>query len=99
MYVQAEVERGDVSSSILCYMRKSNVKEDVARDHIKEMVMETWKKMNKHFLENSSPLIKYIMNMARVAHFIYQNGDGFGVQDKQTRKQILSSLIQPLPLN
>ncbi|XP_055803223.1 alpha-farnesene synthase-like [Solanum dulcamara] len=95
----AELERGDVSSSILCYMRKSNVKEDVARDHIKEMVMETWKKMNKHCLENSSPLIKYIMNMARVAHFIYQNGDGFGVQDKQTRKQILSSLIQPLPLN
>lgn len=98
----AELERGDVSSSILCYMKKANVKEDVARGHIKDMVMETWKKMNKHCFENSSslgPLIKYIMNMARVTHFIYQNGDGFGVQDRETRQQILSSLVESLPLN
>ncbi|XP_069150493.1 alpha-farnesene synthase-like [Solanum lycopersicum] len=95
----AELERGDVSSSILCYMRKENVKEDVARKHIEEMVIETWKKMNRHCFENSSPLIKYIMNIARVTHFIYQNGDGFGVQDRETRQQILSSLVQSLPLN
>ncbi|PHT56198.1 hypothetical protein CQW23_04684 [Capsicum baccatum] len=98
----AELERGDVSSSILCYMRKADVKEDVAREHIKDMVMETWKKMNKHSIENNSsslrPLMKYIMNIARVTHFIYQNGDGFGVQDGETRQQILSSLVQPLPL-
>ncbi|PHT90612.1 hypothetical protein T459_05725 [Capsicum annuum] len=98
----AELDRGDVSSSILCYMRKADVKEDVAREHIKDMVMETWKKMNKHSIENNSsslrPLMKYIMNIARVTHFIYQNGDGFGVQDGETRQQILSSLVQPLPL-
>lgn len=80
-------------------MRKENVKEDVARKHIEEMVIETWKKMNRHCFENSSPLIKYIMNIARVTHFIYQNGDGFGVQDRETRQQILSSLVQSLPLN
>ncbi|CAN4078288.1 unnamed protein product [Withania somnifera] len=98
----AELERGEVSSSILCYMRKANAKEDVARKHIKEMVMETWRKMNKHCFENSSSLgslVKYIMNIARVAHFIYQNGDGFGVQDRETRQQILSSLVESLPLN
>ncbi|KAM3285334.1 alpha-farnesene synthase isoform X1 [Capsicum chacoense] len=98
----AELERGDVSSSILCYMRKADVKEDVAREHIKDMVMETWKKMNKHSIENNSsslrPLMKHIMNIARVTHFIYQNGDGFGVQDGETHQQILSSLVQPLPL-
>ncbi|MCD9559926.1 hypothetical protein HAX54_018303 [Datura stramonium] len=98
----AELERGDVASCILCYMSKENVKEDVAREHIKGMVMETWKKMNKHCFHNSSslgPLMKYIMNMARVAHFIYQYGDGFGVQDRETRQQILSSLVESLPLN
>ncbi|XP_049357157.1 alpha-farnesene synthase-like [Solanum verrucosum] len=96
----AELERGDVSSCILCYMKKENVKEDVARKHIEEMVIETWKKMNKHcFANSSSTLIKYIMNIARVTHFIYQNGDGFGVQDRETRQQILSSLVQSLPLN
>ncbi|KAJ8549691.1 hypothetical protein K7X08_033398 [Anisodus acutangulus] len=98
----AELERGDVSSSVLCYMKKENVKEDVAREYIKNMVTETWKKMNKHCFEQYSPslrsLVKYIMNIARVTHFIYLNGDGFGVQDRETREQILSSLVESLPL-
>ncbi|XP_060192871.1 alpha-farnesene synthase-like [Lycium barbarum] len=98
----AELKRGDVSSSVLCYMKEADVEEDVAREDIKDMVMETWKKMNKYCFDNSAlslgPLIKYIMNIARVTHFIYQNGDGFGVQDRETQQQILSSLIESLPL-
>lgn len=99
---KAELERGDAPSSILCYMREANVTEEEARDHIRNIITNLWKKINGLCL-NCSPnvlqtLVKYIVNIARVANFIYQNGDGFSVQDGDTRDQVLSSLIEPLPL-
>ncbi|KAL7088784.1 hypothetical protein ACP275_13G148600 [Erythranthe tilingii] len=99
---KAEVERGDAPSSILCYMREANVTEEEARSRIKNIVTHSWKKINGLFI-NTTPnsqkqIIKYIVNIARVAHFIYQNGDGFGVQDRETKEQVFSCLIQPLPL-
>jgi alpha-farnesene synthase len=99
----AELERGDASSSILCYMREANVSEEVAREHVRNIIVETWEKINSHCMSATGtfpqePVIKHIVNTGRAAHFTYQNGDGFGVQDLETREQILSSLIEPLAL-
>nr|AHI50307.1 ocimene synthase [Erythranthe cardinalis] len=99
---KAELERGDAPSSILCYMKDANVTEEEARDHTRNIITSSWKKINGIFI-NTTPhsqqqMIKYIVNTARVANFIYQNGDGFGVQDGETRQQVLSCLIEPLPL-
>ncbi|KAL3850834.1 hypothetical protein ACJIZ3_012716 [Penstemon smallii] len=96
-----ELERGDAPSSILCYMRESNVTEEEARGHIRNIITYSWKKINDSFISSSrseQPILKYIINAARVVNFIYQDGDGFGDQDRETRDQILSCLIQPLPL-
>ncbi|KAL3643356.1 hypothetical protein CASFOL_014171 [Castilleja foliolosa] len=96
-----ELERGDAPSSILCYMREVNATESEARDHIRKLIIESWKKMNELFTvcpHSQQPMIKYIVNIARVVNFIYQNGDGYGVQYRETRKQVLSCLIEPLPL-
>ncbi|TXG55305.1 hypothetical protein EZV62_020561 [Acer yangbiense] len=43
----AELERGETASSILCYMRETGVSEEVAREHIRTLIDETWMKMNK----------------------------------------------------
>nr|GME01645.1 alpha-farnesene synthase-like [Ipomoea batatas] len=103
----AELERGDAPSSILCYMKETGVTEEVARKHIRNVVHETWTKINKFcFNDNScSPvfsslgtLVECVTNTARVSHFIYQNGDGFGVPDHETRDQVISYLIEPIPL-
>ncbi|CDP19906.1 unnamed protein product [Coffea canephora] len=97
----AELERGDAPSSILCYMRQENVSEEVAREHIRSIIWRTWKKINSRCIKTSTFLqksAKYIVNEARVAHFIYQHGDGFGVQDRENRKRVLSNLIEPLAL-
>ncbi|KAL9146567.1 hypothetical protein ABFS82_13G118800 [Erythranthe guttata] len=99
---KAEGERGDAPSSIICYMREENVTEEEARSRIKNIITDSWKKINGLFI-NTTPnsqkqIIKYIVNIARVANFIYQNGDGFGVQDRETKEQVFSCLIQPLPL-
>ncbi|KAK2990981.1 hypothetical protein RJ640_005463 [Escallonia rubra] len=95
----AELERGDASSSILCYMKEANVSEEVARDHIRSIIMQTWKNVSNQFLiqpPSLQPFAKCTVNIARVAQFIYQNGDGFGVQDRETRDHVLSMLIEPL---
>ncbi|XP_031247510.1 alpha-farnesene synthase-like, partial [Pistacia vera] len=94
-----ELERGDVASSILCYMRELDVSEEIARSHIKEMINKSWTSINGHCFTQSSllkPFVNITTNFARVAHCLYENGDGFGVQDRDTKKQILSLLIKPI---
>nr|ANB66345.1 terpene synthase [Camellia sinensis] len=98
----AELERGDAPSSILCFMRVANVSEEIARKKIRTSIKDTWNKINHEFITQSpflQPFVKYTVNTARVAHFIYQHGDGFGNQDRETRAQVLSMLIEPLKIN
>ncbi|KAK1556255.1 hypothetical protein Q3G72_001561 [Acer saccharum] len=97
----AELERGDVASSILCYMREANVSEEVARNHIKAMISETWTKNNGQCFSRSPLLQSFVnitTNFARVAHSLYQYEDGFGVQDRDTKKTILSLLVEPMSM-
>ncbi|KAG9156492.1 hypothetical protein Leryth_025157 [Lithospermum erythrorhizon] len=97
----AELARGDAPSSILCYMREENVSEEVARKYIRELMMDAWMNINKH-LNTLSPgeeqLVKYLVNIARIGHFMYQHGDGFGVQDRETKHEVLHNLIEPIAI-
>ncbi|OMO64933.1 hypothetical protein COLO4_31678 [Corchorus olitorius] len=100
----AEKERGDAPSSILCYMREVNVSEEQAQEHIKDLITKTWKKINgQSFNISQSPslqsFVKVTTNIARMVHCLYQFGDGFGIQDKETRRHILSLLIEPYKLD
>lgn len=96
------MERGDAPSSIVCHMREASVTEKQGREHIRKLISESWKKINgavvmRRFPNRQQRMMRYIVNTARVATFIYQNGDGFGVQDRETRDQVLSCLIHPMP--
>ncbi|PHT90616.1 hypothetical protein T459_05729 [Capsicum annuum] len=95
----AELERGDVASSIICYMQEENVSEDVAREHIESIILNSWKKINYHFNTLSTShqkIVKHVINEARMAHVMYHSGDGFGVQDGETQDQVLINLVEPL---
>ncbi|BBH01399.1 terpene synthase 21, partial [Prunus dulcis] len=100
----AEQERGDAPSAILCYMREMNASEDTAEAKIKGMIDNAWKKINGTCLRTPqqlpflSPFINNIAsNIARMAHSLYQAGDGFGDQEQGSRL-IQSVLVEPLPL-
>ncbi|XP_031395269.1 alpha-farnesene synthase-like isoform X1 [Punica granatum] len=100
---EAESNRGDAPSSILCYMQEENVSEEEALMHVRGLIVEAWKNINgRSILAQHSPslqsLIRLCSNAARVAHMLYQSGDGFGVQDGDIRQQILSSLIEPFAM-
>ncbi|XP_022897579.1 terpene synthase 10-like [Olea europaea var. sylvestris] len=42
-----EMKRGDVPKTIQCYMNETGASEDEAREHIRSLIRETWKKMNQ----------------------------------------------------
>ncbi|XP_030500449.2 terpene synthase 10-like [Cannabis sativa] len=113
-----ELKRGDVSKSVQCKMHEDGVFEEEARQHIKLLISETWKLINKDYInldddddgDDYSPMfyksnnninkafIEMCLNLGRMAHCIYQYGDGHGIQDRQTKDHVLSLLIHPIPL-
>ncbi|OMO55872.1 hypothetical protein CCACVL1_26939 [Corchorus capsularis] len=96
-----EVKRGDTPKSIQCHMHESGASEEEAREHIRKLIDETWRKMNKDRITKSpfsESFIEIAQNLARVAQFIYQYGDGHGIEDGVTKDRVLSLFIHPIPL-
>ncbi|XP_075650034.1 myrcene synthase, chloroplastic-like [Castanea sativa] len=97
-----EIKRGDVPKSIQCYMNETGASEEDAREYIRCMISATLKKMNEVRVASSPFSQTYIdisFNVARMAQFMYQHGDGHGAGNHETKAHILSLLIQPIPLN
>ncbi|XP_047977521.1 cineole synthase 1, chloroplastic-like [Salvia hispanica] len=93
-----EVERGDVPKSVQCYMNENNASEEEARKHVRSLIEQTWKTMNKEMMD--SPFSVYFAevcaNLSRMAQFIYQKeSDGFGMQHSFVNKQLRSLLFEP----
>ncbi|TXG55307.1 hypothetical protein EZV62_020563 [Acer yangbiense] len=99
----AELERGETASSILCYMRETSVSEEVAREHIRTLIDETWMKMNKDVVVDdghpfAEPFVETAINLARIAHCTYQYGDGHGAPDGRAKQSVFSLIIEPISL-
>ncbi|KAL6987006.1 lysase [Sarracenia purpurea var. burkii] len=96
-----EMKRGDIPKSVQCYMNESGTSEEDAREHIKYLISESWKKMNEA-RPTSSPSSKtftrIVKDAARFAQCIYQYGDGYGGEDGKTKDRVLSLLIHPIPI-
>nr|QQY00626.1 (-)-beta-pinene synthase [Chrysanthemum indicum] len=94
-----ELERGDVPKSIQCYMHESGATEVEAKVYIKQLTLETWKKLNKECQkidsEFSQEFIDCIMNLARMGHFMYTDGDKHGKPD-MFKPYVLSLFVNPI---
>ncbi|XP_065875595.1 terpene synthase 10-like [Euphorbia lathyris] len=92
----------DVPKSIQCYMNESGASEEEARQHIRSLIRETWKKMNKQGRVDSPLLSKAFiaaaMDLARIAQCMYQYGDGHEVHECETNDRVFSLLVQPIPI-
>ncbi|XP_031499139.2 alpha-thujene synthase TPS3, chloroplastic-like [Nymphaea colorata] len=78
-----EIERGDVPKCIQCYMREKGVSEEAARHYVDGLLSNAWKELHKECTEATSngtshPLVHCALNLARMAQFMYQHGDGHG---------------------
>ncbi|KAD4384386.1 hypothetical protein E3N88_24554 [Mikania micrantha] len=93
-----ELARGDNLKSMECYMRDTGATEEEARGYIKELVGDTWKKLNKErnaiaSSKYSGEYIEFATNLSRMAQFVYGEGDGHGHPD------ILNSHVSSLIFN
>lgn len=101
---KAELERGESANSISCYMHQTGVSEESAREHMKILTGESWKKMNKvrepdYDSPFSKPFMEIAFNLARISECTYQYGDAHGAPDARSRQRVLSLIIEPIPLN
>nr|AKN58860.1 monoterpene synthase-like protein [Freesia hybrid cultivar] len=97
----AEMERGDVPKSIQCYMHEKGVSEEVAREHIRDIIVSISKKFDYDCISNSSiaeSLKSVALDVHRMSQCVYQYEDGYGEQGHQKREQVISLLIEPIPL-
>ncbi|KAL8227103.1 hypothetical protein R6Q57_016935 [Mikania cordata] len=95
-----ELERGDVPKSIQCYMHETGATEVEAREYIKRLIVETWKKLNKerqNAIDSELPheFIECITNLARMGHFMYKDGDKHGKPD-MFKPFALSMFVDPI---
>ncbi|KAK4401817.1 (-)-alpha-terpineol synthase [Sesamum angolense] len=96
-----EMKRGDVPKAVECYMYESGASREEAVEYIKSMIGETWKKMNEEAFAANSPFSKDFVRMAadvgRIAQYMYQHGDGHGVQGSHIKDRTSNLLFQPIP--
>ncbi|KAH9751602.1 Beta-myrcene/(E)-beta-ocimene synthase 2 [Citrus sinensis] len=97
-----EIQRGDVPKSIQCYMHETGASEEVAREHIKDMMRQMWRKVNAYRADKDSPVsqntVDFMLNLVRMSHFMYLHGDGHGAQNQETMDVASTWLFQPIPL-
>lgn len=87
-------------------MHETGASEEEAREHIKGLISETWKKMNEERVAAASAssvfspdFIEIALNLARMSQCMYQFGDGHASQDSVTRDRLLSLFIHHVPIH
>ncbi|KAK0588926.1 hypothetical protein LWI29_007191 [Acer saccharum] len=100
---QDEIKRGDVAKAIQCYMNEEGISEEEARDRIKGLISNSWKKVNEIKIKKSNDLpksmVKMCLNMARTAQCIFEHGDGIGTSVGVTRDRLVSLILKAVPIN
>lgn len=99
---EQEKEHGELASCIECYLRDNpeTTRED-ALNHIKGILDLSLSEWNWESLKHDNvPLCckKFTFNLARCAHLLLKNNDGFSISDKEVKDYILKVLIDPVPL-
>ncbi|XP_007010143.2 PREDICTED: probable terpene synthase 9 [Theobroma cacao] len=97
---KAEMERGDIPKAVQSYVIEKGVSEEEARDHVKNLISDSWKKINEEIVDNTFPevIVNLSKNMARTAQCMYQHGDGVGTSTGVTKDCIVSSILKPISI-
>nr|GMC87959.1 (-)-alpha-terpineol synthase-like [Ipomoea batatas] len=97
-----EMLKGDIPKAIQCYMRESGCSEEKAGEYINGLIAETWKTLNTELMRMGHSLPKEFKrtatNLPRIAQFIYQHGDGFGVRPDEMKNRIVALFFEPIPM-
>nr|ADH29869.1 e-beta farnesene synthase [Pinus sylvestris] len=104
---KAEKARGELASSIECYMKEHpGSTEEVAVNYMYSLLEPAVKELTWEFLkpDDTSDVDipfqckKMLMEETRVTMVIFKEGDGFGISKTKIKDYIKECLIEPLPL-
>ncbi|KAG8368601.1 hypothetical protein BUALT_Bualt15G0062400 [Buddleja alternifolia] len=94
-----EMKRGDVPKSIQCYMNETGASREEAQEYVRFLIRETYKKTNEKRVADSpfsEAFIRCAVDVGRMAQYMYQHGDGHGIQNTEIRDRISSLLFEPI---
>ncbi|KAG7953734.1 hypothetical protein I3843_12G124400 [Carya illinoinensis] len=102
-----EQERGHIVSGSECYMKQHGVSKQEAHEEFQRQIVNAWKDMNEEFCNTPqflkptqvpTPLLVWILNLARVMDFLYKNEDAYTHLGGVLIEGVTSLLIDPLLL-
>ncbi|KAH0467953.1 hypothetical protein IEQ34_002986 [Dendrobium chrysotoxum] len=92
---KGELQRGDVSKSIQCYMKENHVSELVAQECIRNIIRKYWKELNREWIKGSryEETFKMVaINMPRAAHVMYLQSNDV----EEMKDNVSSLLLEPI---
>lgn len=99
--LQFEKERGDVASTIDCYMKQYGVSEQETIDVLNKQVVDAWKDINEELLRPTvmpMPVLMRILNFTKCVDVVYKGGDAFTQVGKVIKDGINALFVDPVPL-
>ncbi|XP_020591254.1 myrcene synthase, chloroplastic-like [Phalaenopsis equestris] len=100
-----ERDRGETAIAVQCYMNEEGASEEEARMYVSVLISDAWKEMNREYFTCSyyskfpQQFIDASINLARMASFMYQHGDGFSSPGHQVKASIISLLLNSTSTN
>nr|XP_027064411.1 probable terpene synthase 12 [Coffea arabica] len=99
--LSTELERGEVTNALTCYMHETGQSEELTGQHISQMIEECWMKMNKELISPSpfeENFTEIAVDLARIALCQYQYGDAHSSPGVIARNRIFSVILEPIQL-
>ncbi|XP_042494139.1 (-)-germacrene D synthase-like isoform X1 [Macadamia integrifolia] len=99
---KVEQARGDVCSSVECYMKQHRVTEQEACDELHRRVEKAWKDINEECIKPSRspvplmPFLMQIVNFTRMMDVIYKHDDGYSNAAQVLKEYITFLFIDPI---
>ncbi|CAK7338313.1 unnamed protein product [Dovyalis caffra] len=97
---KSEIKRGDVPKSIQGYMYETGASEEEARQQIRYLLNEAWKKMNRDLFSNplfSQTFIRVVLGMAQLTSCIYPDGEEYDDVLLKSTDMAKSLFFEPIP--
>nr|UPQ49781.1 levopimaradiene synthase [Phylloglossum drummondii] len=95
---EAEKERGELASSISCYMNDNpSVSEEESKAHVYGIIDAALKELNWELVRPNNvplPCKRLLFNTARVMQLFYMVRDGFGISDMEMKGHLHNVLFQ-----
>ncbi|XP_031096710.1 (-)-germacrene D synthase-like [Ipomoea triloba] len=96
---EVEQQRGDVDSTVECYMKQYGKSEEETVKELQEQITNAWKDIKQECLEPNfvpMPILIQIANLAKVIDLLYKYGDIYTHSTTELKVVITSLLIDPV---